>query len=115
MSKQIEIVLNERTLKCSFGLGFLGECLENLGLNVFEIGKKLDDNPFKWIPVLMYESAKYTDKDLNLSLEELIELLDTTDGNKEMAKFLGAFVQSLNKDVPIEKGVKPSKNVSKKK
>ena len=103
MSKAIEIVVNERTLKCSFGLGFLGECLENLDLSVFEIGEKLDKNPFKWIPVLMFESIKYSG-DVDFTIKDLIEWLDNEDGKVTMNKFLLAFVDSLKKDVPKQEG-----------
>ena len=71
MSKAIEIVVNEKTLKCSFGLGFLGECLENLDLSVVQIGEKLDKNPFKWIPTLMYECIKYS-KDIDFTIDDLL-------------------------------------------
>ncbi len=43
----MKLVIKEVEYSYSFGLGFLGECLENLDLSVFEIGKKLDRNPFK--------------------------------------------------------------------
>lgn len=103
MSKAIEIVVNEKTLKCSFGLGFLGECLENLDLSVLEIGEKLDKNPFKWIPILMYESIKYS-KEVDFSIDDLIEWLDDEDGKATMNTFLLAFINSLTKDVPKQKG-----------
>jgi hypothetical protein len=99
MSKAIEIVVNEKTLKCSFGLGFLGECLENLDLSVVQIGEKLDKNPFKWIPVLMYESIKYN-KDVEFTIDDLIEWLDNEEGKATMNSFLLAFIDSLRKDVP---------------
>lgn len=113
--KEIDITVNNRTLKCKFGLGFLGECLENLNLNVFEIGKKLDDNPFKWIPTLMFESINYANDNIDFTKEDLINWLDNPEGNKEMAKFLNAFVQSLNKDVPKEDPIKNKKPQPKKK
>ena len=103
MSKSIEIVVNEKTLKCSFGLGFLGECLENLDLSVVQIGEKLDKNPFKWIPTLMYESIKYS-KDIDFTIDDLIEWLDNEEGKTTMNEFLLAFVDSLKKDVPKQKG-----------
>jgi len=105
MSKAIEIVVNEQTLKCSFGLGFLGECLENLDLSVVQIGEKLDKNPFKWIPTLMYESIKYS-KDVDFTLDDLVEWLDDEEGKKTMNDFLLAFIKSLSKDVPKQKGTR---------
>jgi len=99
--KQVELVANGHKLVCSFGLGFLGECLENLDLSVYEIGEKLDKNSFKYVPILMYESVKYK-KEVDFSLDDLIEWLDD-DGKKgleTMNKFVMAFLQSITKDVP---------------
>lgn len=97
----MEIKLNDKNFKCEFGLGFLGECLENLDLSVVQIGEKLDKNPFKWIPTLMYESLKYS-QDIDFTLKDLIKWLDNEEGKKTMNDFLLAFVKSLTKDVPKE-------------
>jgi len=119
MSKQVKIELNNKEYTFPFGLGFLGDCLENLGLNVFEIGKKLDDNPFKWIPMLMLESHKYNcylnGVDVEFDFKQLIEMLDNEEGKKKMNNFLIAFINSLNKDVPKQENVKGSKTTPKKK
>lgn len=108
--KEIKLELNGKEYNLPFGLGFLGECLENLGLNVFEIGQKLDDNPFKWIPTLMYESYKYecflNGVDTEFTYRDLIGWLDNNEGKNKMNSFLIAFVDSLKKDVPVEKGAK---------
>jgi len=115
MNNSIELKLKDKVLKCSFGLGFLGECLENLDLSVFEIGEKLDKNPFKWIPILMFESIKYADENVELTKNELVDLLDNAEGQKVMSEFLNAFVKSLNKDVPIQEGTTQKKGTPKKK
>jgi len=113
--KEIKLELNGNDYVLPFGLGFLGECLENLGLNVQQIGQKLDDNPFKWIPTLMYESHKYKclldDEEVQFTYRELVNFLDDEEGKVKMNKYLIAFVDSLRKDVPKEnsKGVKKKK------
>jgi len=112
----LEIEIKEVKYQCSFGLGFLGECLENLNLSVYEIGEKLDKNPFKWIPVLMYESIKYPNG-IEFTQKELIGFLedDGAKGTATMAIFLDSFIKSLTKDVPKEENVVADKKPSKKK
>lgn len=107
--KEIKLTINKREFVCSFGLGFLGECLENLDLSVFEIGEKLDKNPFKWIPTLIYESIKYTE-DVDFTKKDLVNWLEEdNNGTKTMNSFLIAFIDSLKKDVPKQEGVKKKK------
>lgn len=105
----VELNIKDRELYFPFGVGFLGECLENLDLSVLEIGEKLDKNPFKWIPTLMYESAKYGNGgELDFTKEDLISWIEKSgeDGNKYMNSFLMAFVESLTKNVPKQEGSK---------
>jgi hypothetical protein len=113
----MKLVIKEVEYSYSFGLGFLGECLENLDLSVFEIGKKLDRNPFKWTPILMYESIKYTnDGEIDITIKEFVNQLDEdVNGAKVMNEFLIAFVASLQKDVPKQEGVVENKKAPKKK
>lgn len=116
--KQLEIVVNNRKMLCVFGLGFIGECLENLDLSVFEIGEKLDKNPFKWTPILIHESIKYAeDGEIDFTVKELVEWLDNDGeaGTKTIADFLAAFVKSLSKDVPKDENEPPTKEKSPKK
>lgn len=116
MKKAIDIQIGNESYHCPFGLEFLGECLENLDLNVQEIGEKLDNNPFKWIPTLMYESIKLDKGELDFTYKEFINRLDEDEnGQKTMAAFLGAFVDSLRKDVPKPKKVQGTNKTPKKK
>ena len=108
--KEVKLTINKNKLTFPFGLGYLGECMENLDLSVQEIGAKLDKNPFKWIPVLMHESHKYQceldDVKLKFSLKELVKFLDNDKGNVMMNKFLIAFIKSLTKDIPKQETTK---------
>jgi hypothetical protein len=101
---KLDIEVGKRRFTCSFGLGFLGECLENLDLSITDIGDKLDKNPFRWIPILMYESIKYPKDELDFSKGDLIEWLDNDGdkGTKTMNSFVVAFLNSLTKNVPKE-------------
>lgn len=101
MSK-IELLIGGKKYEGSLGLGFLGEALENLDLDIVQIGAKVDKNPFKYAPILIYESIKYNNTDIDLTLDKLIELLDSPEGLKNINKFIIAFVKSLTKNVPKE-------------
>ena len=112
MSK-LNVEIGKKKFVCSFGLGFLGDCLEDLDLSITEIGEKLDKNPFKWVPILMYESIKYSNNELDFTKEDLIEWLDNDDakGVKTMNTFVLTFLTSLTKNVPKDEGAKkPNKN-----
>jgi hypothetical protein len=111
MRKAVDITINNKELHFPFGIGFLGECLENLGLNVQQIGEKLDNNSFKYVPTLMYESLKYdayrNDKVLDFTYSDLIDWLDEDEnGIKKINLFTIAFVESLTKDVPKQEAPK---------
>jgi hypothetical protein len=111
MKKAVDITINNKLLHFPFGIGFLGECLENLGLNVQQVGEKLDNNSFKYVPVLMYESLKYDAYrkgiEIDFTYNDLIEWLDEDEnGIQKINQFTVAFVESLVKDVPKQEEVK---------
>jgi hypothetical protein len=120
--KEIKLKIDKVKLTFPFGLGFIGECVENLDLSVQEIGAKLDRNTFKWIPVLMYESHKYQcyldgvePKFTKLELDKLLYKKSTEDAEQLMASFLRAFLDSLNKNVPKQEGTPEKQSTPKKK
>ena len=103
----ITLKVNDREIVCKFGLGFLGEYLDFLGMNLQEMADKSDANPYKWIPLMIYHSAKYASKEeLDYTLDELIEMLDSPDGSKAIEQTRAAFIESLTKNVPKEKSKK---------
>ena len=107
MIRDIKLKINGKEQNLPFGLLFLGECLENLGLDVNQIGVNVSRNPFKWIPTLMYESHKVdsllNNKEVDFTYRELIDFLDNDkEGEIKISKYLEAFVKSLNKNVPKE-------------
>ena len=110
MKKQVEIEINKIKYIFPLGLGFIGECLENLGLSTTELFEKMDANAFKWSTAMMYESLKYQYGDeLAFSLKELVTMLDEDDkGISKIGDFNRAFIKTLNPNLPIEKAVKKS-------
>ena len=112
---KITLTINNKKLDFYFGLGFLGNALEDIGIGIDELGVKLTSNPFLYAPKLMYYSLEYgyirKGKDFNMSLESFIDELDKDKSfiNGNIGKFLDAFTKSLTKDVPIDKGNSESK------
>jgi hypothetical protein len=95
-----------------FGLGFLGNLLHESGLQMHEIDSKIQENPFKWVPEIMYQSLAYgfIRKGVNANFDayDVSEWIDEEGGfESEVVKsFFAGFVNSLNKDVPQDKTVK---------
>lgn len=96
-----------RDLKCVLGLGFIGELLEAIDLRIEEVGIKVDKNPFKMVPLLIYHSAKYTIEDLeggevDFKLTDVIKWVEESGGvgSSESIKFLQAFTKSMTHGVP---------------
>ena len=88
-----------------FGLGFLGNLLEVENVAMYEIDAKLTENPFKWIPLIMYHSCAFGFKRKNeLPLFDAFDVAEWIDevgmDSKVVTDFFTAFKQSLTKDVP---------------
>ncbi len=118
----MDIALNigNKKLNCSLGLGFLGELLDATDMGIEEIGEKMQKNPFKLIPLMIYNSAKYAaeldGKEFDMTLRDVVQLLDANGGlgNKEVVRFIQKWTESMTKDVPDEEAVEDSKDVKKK-
>jgi len=114
MKKAIKLEFNGKDYTFPFGLGFIGECLNNLDLDVVEIGEKLDKNVFKWTPTLMHESHKFhcymNDLEAEFTYKELLTWIDEdANGFEKVSTFLKEFLKSLTAMLPkeeVKKGVK---------
>lgn len=109
--KKINLQIGGQYRDFYFGLGFLGNLLDTENLAMNEIDSKLAENPFKWIPLIMYYSCAYGARRKNEN--PLFDAFDVADWIDEVGmdsevviKFFEAFKQSLTKDVPQEKGNK---------
>ena len=105
IKKEIEIEIEGKKYIFPLGIGFIGECLENLGLSTTELFEKMDANAFKWSTQMMYQSLKYKYEDeINFTLKEFIDKLDNDpNGITKIGNFNMAFVKTLNPNLPIEK------------
>ena len=116
---KVKITIGETEFDFHFGLGFFGELKDNQGIGIEEIQVRLSENPFKLVPVLMLEAAKYSAKrsgmEADYNVFTFIDAIDNDGGISSDAflKFIEAFTNSMTKDIPKEKATK--KKVSQKK
>jgi hypothetical protein len=115
--KQITLNIGGQDRVFYFGLGFLGNLLESENIGINDIDAKLAENPFKWIPLIMFYSCAFGFKRKNENpLFDAFDVADWIDevgmDNEVVTSFFKAFTQSLVKDVPQEENVK--KKVTKK-
>ena len=108
---RIKLKLKGREFDFTFGLGFLGELLDVLDISIDEVVGKLNRNPFKMIPFLMYRSAKYSfeleGKDFDYTILDFITWIEEEGGftSKSVESFLVAFTNSMTKGVPVEEEI----------
>ena len=64
-----------------FGAGFLGNCLETLGVGFQELFDLMAKNPYKVVPIMMYESYKFNlwleDKEPDCSQKDFIRWISS--------------------------------------
>ena len=94
-----------------FGLGFLGNFLEKTGIQMTEIDAKIKENPFKWIPEIMYHSLAFgyirKNEFPDFDAYDVAEWVDEVGiDNTVISEFFEALKVSLTKDVPEQKEVK---------
>jgi len=104
--KQITLNIGGKERVFYFGLGFLGNLLEKTGVQMHEIDAKIQGNPFKWMPEIMYYSLAYgyirKNENPDFDTFDVSDWIDDEGGfeSKNVTDFFNAFRQSLQKDVP---------------
>jgi hypothetical protein len=88
-----------------FGLGFLGNLLEETNTNMVDFDEKRLANPFKWVPLMMFHSCAWgfirEGKTVDFTIQDMINWIDETD-LENLQKFNDGFLNSLVKNVPID-------------
>ena len=115
--KSITLNIGKEDRVFHFGLGFIGNLLETENIAMTEIDAKLAENPFKWIPLIMYHSCAFGFKRKNepvlFDAFDVAEWIDEVGMDSEaVTGFFKAFNESLTKNVPEDKS--PKKKVMKK-
>jgi len=117
---KVKITLHKTQFEFHFGLGFLGELVDNLDMGIDEIMGAVSKNPFKIIPVIMHSSAGYSakrnGKEFDYTVYDFIDMIDADGGigGKSVEKFLTSFTGSMTKDVPVEETKKKTESPAKK-
>lgn len=109
--KQITLNIGGEDRIFYFGLGFLGNLLESENIAMTDIDDKIKENPFKWIPLIMFYSASFGFKRKNefapFDAFDVSEWIDEIGMDSEVVtSFFTAFTLSLTKDVPENKDKK---------
>ena len=109
--KKINLQIGGEYRDFYFGLGFLGNLLETEKIAMTEIDAKLAENPFKWIPLIMFHSCAYGFKRKGefapFDAFSFADWIDEVGMDSDVVKsFFEAFMQSLTKDVPEDKSKK---------
>ena len=105
---EISLKYGEKKLNFSLGLALLGELIEDSGLDLEGILKRVEDNPLKWLPFTMYCSYKWgciLDKvEIELTFKEFTGLFFEKGGldTNNSKDFLQAFSNSLSRHAPKE-------------
>ena len=104
----MKLTINERELEFKLGIGFLGELIEETGKSIQDVLEGLDKNPYKYIPLAMFVSAKYAlerkGQELTFTKSDFIDWLEAdggiSDANKSAITFIQELTKDLTKDVP---------------
>jgi len=95
-----------------FGIGFLNELLNGLGVRLDELGQQ--DEVFL-VPKMMYYSQRYAynrqSKPIDFTLQDIFDLIDDNGGinGQFWTDFYTAFMDSMNKNVPADTSKKKAK------
>ena len=89
-----------------FGTGFIGEVIEKLNIGFEDLQNAVNKNPYKTIPVLLYESHRWAcvvdGVECEMRLPDMVTAIDAEGGvgGEKVLEFLRAFGKSRTKDVP---------------
>ena len=91
-----------------FGTGFIGEVIEKLNIGFEQLQGAVNANPYKTIPVMLYESHRWAcvvdNVECDMRLADMVTAIDAEGGvgGEKVLEFLRAFGKSRTKDVPAE-------------
>lgn len=100
-----KITVNGEDVTLKFGIWTLARLVDR-GYKMADLAKTLNDNPFDFVPTLMYLGACNAEgMDLNAHKESIFwDFIDEVGfGSKEIEKVLTCFTNSISRDVPTEK------------
>lgn len=102
-----------------FGIGFLTELIENMQWDLIQIGEKIEAGDVSVYRYLMYYSRLYSVKrkheQPDFDVYDIDELIDENGGVLGVfcQSFIKAFLESLQKDVPVDENKKKVTKITK--
>jgi hypothetical protein len=98
-----DIKLGNEVHSFSFGLGYIGDMLEFIGLDYVDFSDRVSMNPFKWMPIAMLHSLNYG-KEEKWTIEQLMDVLEDDGGvnSASLQEFSNTYILSLTKNVPTQ-------------
>ena len=105
-----KIILLEKEFH--FGIGFLTELVENTGLDLVQIGERIESGDVSIYPKLMYYSRLYSvqrkREQVDFDMYDINDLIDENGGvlGEFVQSFTKAFFESLQKGVPVDNNKK---------
>lgn len=114
MQKELVLKLGGKDRTFTFGLFFIGEVLETLDIDYNTMLNKVVKNPFKYGPILMYESLKNTYKrdklNIEFSQDDVLIWLENEElfGTDAILEFINVFTGNNENKTPIESNGKES-------
>ena len=121
MITEIKLNLGKKDRLFTFGIIFLGEVLERLDTDYNTLLEKVSRNPFKYAPILMYESLRNSCRlqkvDVDFVEDDIVVWLEAEDfiGVDVMLSFINAFMGTQENKTPVEEVGSDDKEASKKK
>ena len=108
MQKELILKLGGKERKFTFGLLFIGEVLESLDVDYNTMLNKVMKNPFKYAPILMFESLQNTYRKDKLvydfTQDDVITWLESEElfGTDSILEFINVFTGTNENKTPIE-------------
>ena len=108
---KIELKIGSKTYIFFFGLGFLGELIEEMNVTLESLMEKINRNPFKYLPLMMFRSIEYgyTRKGqvIDFNQYDFADILQNNGGinSDEVVSFLEAFTKSISNGADMDKKV----------
>jgi len=102
----VTLKFGKKELKCSLGLMFIGDFLDEVNLSLEEVGEKMQKNPFRLLPMMIHISARIeaeiNGEDFDLTFKDIVDMIEKDGGiaSPQVTKFVNSWTSSLFKGVP---------------
>ena len=116
----ITLKFGDKELKCSLGLDFVGELIDDTGVGIDELGARMQTNPFKLLPRMVFISAKVeaelNGEEFTMTQREVTSLIEGDGGlgSPQCGRFMEEWTKSMTPNLPQEDDAEEGKKDKKK-